>query len=417
MSNLKALGAIFLAAATLAGCKSTTTSDGSCSSDSQCPVGTRCDTDQGLCVCATDEACMPGYFCNHSGVCQGVAGCSSNQDCPIANTYCDALTGKCLIGPAEVVGSACGLASHCPYGSVCTDGACVEGCFDDGDCELGRICLDGQCTSGAGLCTTDAFCGYGERCDDATSPALCKVRPPWPVLPRVHVPLVHNRAVRRAADSCLVNSLESGGFSQFCGVHCSLGQECPNGHECHGVVILTQDVCTFTAECRCDPSTIRFATATCTVAAACDPRLPDGSPCTPDARACTYAGYRDCNGGVEGGAAACIVTKGQTNGNCTCATNDECGEDAVCVAGVCCTGTVRNDRDCALGENRVPASAPAPPTKTARATCATRAAARVRSPASRAPRAPTTAGPSRALTAGASSVRTARPSRACPAPT
>ncbi|MCK6551066.1 hypothetical protein L6R52_34845 [Myxococcota bacterium] len=334
-------------------CKSEQTTTGTCTADDQCAVpGTRCDSVTKRCVCAIDEACDVGFFCNSAGVCQEIAGCATNLDCR-EGTYCDVASGQCLQGPATMLGSACGLASHCPYGTVCRDGACTDGCFDDGDCVLGQLCIDGFCATGSNLCASDAFCEYGARCDDATTPAQCKEDRRGPYCRGCTFRTSMNpEPCDHPRNFCLINSLETGGFSQFCGVDCSLGQTCPNGYECHGVVILTQDECRSTAECRCDPSQIRFAEATCTLPSACDPRLPNGQP-DPDATGCTITGHAACNGGVEGGAAACVVAKGLTEGSCTCATNEDCAEGGTCVAGLCCGGSVREDRDCVGGENRV----------------------------------------------------------------
>lgn len=357
MTTIRFFGVIAAACLSAFGyvaCTKDAKTDNSCESNLDCfAPGTRCDLEVRQCVCATDEACADGFFCNRAGLCQAIAGCLSNIDCPREGTYCDAATGQCLPGPSLQLGSTCGLASHCPFGTICTDGSCVAGCFDDGDCPLGQVCLDGSCAGGDGVCADDSFCGYGERCIDSTSPATCRVDRRGPYCQGCSFRTVMNpEPCDHPRNFCLINSLEASGFRSFCGVDCSLGQECPNGYDCHGVVILTEDVCTFNAQCRCDPRTIRFATATCTVAAACDPRNPDGTPDT-NASACVFAGQRHCNGGVEGGPASCIVGKDQRFGNCTCATNDECGEGGICVDGVCCSGEIREDRDCAVGENRV----------------------------------------------------------------
>ena len=129
---------------------------------------------------------------------------------------------------------------------------------------------------------------------------------------------------------------------------CSIGQPCPNGYGCSSVVILTQTTCTNPAQCQCGGS-LRFATSTCTVAVACDPRLADGRP-DPDQPPCVFEGEPACNGGVEGGPATCVVPAGQTAGNCTCATDNDCEGDSVCTSGLCCSGTVRADRECRGGE-------------------------------------------------------------------
>ncbi|MCA9554820.1 MAG: hypothetical protein KC933_32620 [Myxococcales bacterium] len=343
--SFSTIAALFALAAS--GCSSNTPSTGLCTTDSECTLpGTRCDTGQGRCVCATDEACEADQFCNRAGVCQTLSGCTSNDDCRQEGTFCDRLSGQCLSGPSLQLGSLCGLASHCPYGSVCTDGKCSMGCFDDGDCVLGEACVDGTCQ--AGVCSQDAFCDYVEKCDDG----VCKQD--------FRGPYCRGCTQRTAANPepcdaprnfCLINNRELGGFTQFCGVDCSLGQACPNGFRCGGVVILTQQTCLGSAECQCGGQ-VRYAEATCTVPSACNPRLPNGDP-DPNATACFVEGHPGCNGGVDGGPNTCVVTRGQTDGNCTCTADTECADGSTCTAGLCCAGSVRPERECVGGEGTV----------------------------------------------------------------
>lgn len=295
-------------------------------------------------MCVLDEACPEGEFCNAAGVCQVRAGCIRSSECA-EGTFCDVVSGVCLSGSGGELHAACGIASHCPYGTICVAGTCEVGCFEDGDCLLGQLCIGGECASGDGLCATDEFCEYRERCIDGS----CKRDRRGPYCRGCSVPSAADPdPCDDARNFCLYNSEETGGFDHWCGVDCSLGQPCPNGYECDGVVILTERPCTFTAQCRCEAGGIRFATRTCTVAEACDPRAPDGAP-DPSASGCTFEGHADCGGGD----AACIVAKGVRSGSCTCDSNDDCTDGAVCVAGACCTGTIREDRECAVGESRV----------------------------------------------------------------
>lgn len=329
-------------------CKSSKPAN-SCTSNVECPLaGTRCNLETGQCVCSTDEACAEGQFCNSAGVCQTRAGCQINTDCG-ANSYCDIDSGKCLPGPALGLGSACGLADHCPYGTLCTEGTCQVGCFDDGDCQLGQICSGGVCATGDNICSNDAFCDFKERCQQNQ----CKVDRRGPYCRGCSQPTQLNPTpCDEARNFCLINSQESGGFAQFCGVDCSLGQPCPNGYDCNGIIILTQDVCHSTAECRCQAGQIHVATSSCTIPTPCDPRNPDGSPNT-TAAGCTLSGEAQCNHGTEGGPNDCFVARGLTTGSCSCTTNDECAAGQACVAGLCCGGMVRDNRDCVGGENRV----------------------------------------------------------------
>lgn len=338
----------------LSACSGNTVPVGICTNDSECTIpGTRCDLSQMQCVCATDEACDSESFCNSAGVCQKRTGCAITADCG-AGTFCDIASGLCLQDPGEPgLGSPCGLSSQCPYGTVCRDGTCQEGCFGNGDCPLGQICVDGFCfTGGPGerLCTDNNFCEYGDVCgtdnrcrEDRRGPYCRGCSPRSSTNPN---PCDDRR------NFCLLNTQELGGFTNFCGVDCSTGQDCPSGYGCSNIVVLTRSTCSNTAECRCG-GPVTFASATCSVAEPCRPTLPDGTP-DPDAQSCVVAGAPACNGGVEG-QADCVVPVGQTSGNCTCASNSDCSEGGTCVAGLCCGGSVRPEEDlrCVGGEGRV----------------------------------------------------------------
>src|ERR1700682_4998904 len=108
--------AVMLAALAYLPACSKTVATNVCKKDADCTApGTRCDVAAMQCVCSTNEACGKGEFCNHSGVCQGLAGCSVNADCTKPNTFCDISSGTCLDGAPLALGSNCGLAEHCPF--------------------------------------------------------------------------------------------------------------------------------------------------------------------------------------------------------------------------------------------------------------------------------------------------------------
>lgn len=323
--------------------------------------GARCNVASGQCLCLSDEACADGSFCNSVGICQIRSGCARNQDCASEpGTYCDLASGQCLCPEFDTDGtciqastvelaSSCGASVHCPPGSVCTDGRCVEGCFDSGDCQLGEICSDGVCFGEEGICENNDFCEYGELC----SGNACENDGRGPYCRGCTQRTVQNpEPCDRPRNFCLNNSLENGGFNQICGVDCSLGQPCPSGYQCSGVVILTDDECASNGQCQCPSQDLSLATQTCTVSLACDPKLPDGSPDN-DTTFCVDEGLAACNGGTEGGEGACIRVRGETEGQCTCVEDDDCAEGSTCVSGACCAGPVREDRACAVGEGRV----------------------------------------------------------------
>jgi hypothetical protein len=265
----------------------------SCNNDGECNApGTRCNLEIRQCICLTDEACAETEFCNLAGVCQEKPGCTRNLDCAsVEGSYCDLASGRCIPGPVFEVGSECGLGTHCPPGTICEGHVCEPACYDDGDCLLGRICHNGMCLEDASLCNDDSFCGYAERCTQQQ----CKRDRRGPFCRGCSPRTAQNpEPCDDSKNFCLVNRSETGGFSHYCGVDCSLGQNCPNGFECQFIAVLTEDVCTNHAQCQCDPRRIQ------------------GS-CSSNS---------DCNGGT-------------------------------CVFGVCCTGTIRDDRQCVSGEGQV----------------------------------------------------------------
>lgn len=314
--------------------------------------GTRCNEETLQCVCATDEACKEGEFCNLAGSCQELSGCRVNSECTLEGQFCDAESGRCLEGPPDQLSSKCGLASHCPLRTICAGRECIVGCHDDGDCPLGEICYDdgngAACAFAEGICSEDDYCGYGERCRgnecrrDRRGPYCrgCSRRTG-----------LNPEPCEDGRNFCLINSAERGGFSRFCGVDCSLGQECPNGYGCNYVVILTDDLCTTNAQCQCDRDKISFATSTCTITESCLPRNSDGSPAT-DASFCVERGHSDCNPGGTGDA-SCLVPRGDIAGFCTCDDDSDCAAGGVCVGGQCCGGEVDTERRCRVGEARV----------------------------------------------------------------
>ena len=343
-----------LAMATLlSACSSDKSTDNTCVEDLDCVApGTRCDIEAQQCVCGTDEACADGEFCNLAGSCQKKSGCSRNSECLGDNEFCDLKSGRCLEGPKEQLDSACGLVSHCPLRTICDGSQCIVGCHDDGDCPLGEVCYDDgtgrACATGTGLCSEDAFCDYGEQCQGNE----CKKDRRGPYCRGCSRRTALNpEPCDDARNFCLINSAETGGFRQFCGVDCSLGQECPNGYDCNFVVILTDDVCTTNAQCQCDRDKISFATRTCTVSDPCVPVNSDGSPAA-DATFCVNTGHLDCNPGGEGDA-SCLVPRGDTAGFCTCDDDSDCADGGTCVGGQCCGGDINLERQCRVGEARV----------------------------------------------------------------
>ena len=288
----------------LAGCSGKAQFANGCANNDECPVGAFCRINRadtaGICVCRSDEACGAGEICNSQGICQARSACRSNAECP-QERFCDLGSGECIER------TKCGSGVHCLPGTVCdpNQDRCIEGCVDDGDCPLYSVCarqtgqeIYGTCLSGR--CSDKSFCDFGQfcvngSCADATNPNFCADC---------------GQGVSGCSDPndfCLINSSYDPGRPQsggpnFCGVECTQETECPNGYECGGVVLLTQDQCTQDAEC-------------------------------------------------GGGGRQCVLGEGDLRGFCTCVNDQDCAFEA---APPTCTGTCggfgvqacRTDADC-----------------------------------------------------------------------
>ena len=286
-----------LLASLAGGCKEEQRFEGECATDADCPVGAYCLGD--LCACRSSEACAEGEFCNSQHLCQRRAGCRENGDCPDpASTFCDVGSGQCI--PK----TGCGSDAHCVAGQVCDVQAqrCIDGCYDHSDCPLYSICqkaVDTPTTRGACLsdrCGDRSYCAYGEVCNGG----MCAVAPD----PNHCIPCdpASPTACGDPANFCLINvdydaSDPSTGASNYCGVECDPANDtCPNGYNCSGVILLTQDLCTQNSEC-CDAA--------------------NAAECCPD-------GDRSCDN-----KRICVGGEGHTRGSCTCLTDEDCAIDKV----------------------------------------------------------------------------------------
>jgi hypothetical protein len=242
-SKLSTLLALALLSTAALACSGKQAFVGDCAADSDCGVGARCKItgadDRGLCVCRSDEACQDGEVCNSQGVCQARSGCRSNAECD-ATRFCDLGTGDCLER------TRCGSDVHCPPGTICdpSRGACVDGCRENGDCTLGAVCEGGRCLKGR--CADKSFCEYGDICVGGA----CQPHPNGAFCQDCG----QGRPCPSPTDYCLLNSgydpaRPDTGSASFCGVSCSSEDQCPNGYQCGGVVLLTSDQCTQDAQC------------------------------------------------------------------------------------------------------------------------------------------------------------------------
>ncbi|MFO7178742.1 MAG: hypothetical protein DIU78_008600 [Pseudomonadota bacterium] len=124
-----------------------------CATDADCPAGSRCYTDAGICI----EACSVGYGVDPK--------CQQRADM------------ACSVVPRRQGEAACTDDSQCSGPARCVDGVCwepIEACWfqcgGDFDCDTGL-----RCDLGVGLCTdqdvgSDAI---GAQCDPAAAEDTC----------------------------------------------------------------------------------------------------------------------------------------------------------------------------------------------------------------------------------------------------
>ncbi len=156
---------------------------GQCNVSSDCPGSEVCTN--GLCGCATDQACPAATpNCVLDGG-PGVCGCTANASCTGANEVCDSsqgLAGACVLS-CSAPGGVC-LANTDTGEGVCdtTSGLCVQ-CLTNAQCTdvLSPFCVSGNCAE----CNADADCAaldagtpycsqaLGGLCVECTAPSQC----------------------------------------------------------------------------------------------------------------------------------------------------------------------------------------------------------------------------------------------------
>lgn len=120
-----------------------------------CPVETYCDLMSGTCMigCTKDEECDAGRICDPVKR-ECFPGCREDVDCA-KGQICEGL--MCEVG--------CRKDADCAANEICDGTTCRLGCHADAECPAGQICDDTVCREG---CTSDADCkAPGEICDDA----------------------------------------------------------------------------------------------------------------------------------------------------------------------------------------------------------------------------------------------------------
>jgi len=178
-----------------------------CSSDEDCAVGLRCDTEESLCGTPTlcdDVTCEMGFICDpRLGEC--IADSCSGQDPAMCvgngrsivwdNDACSCV--ECIdVSDCPNLGDVCndnGQCSPCPTpcdsgtpgtcqgkdGSYCVDGCCLE-CIGHTDC-VNQVCVNGacvdfpKCAASPDLCPSGTTC-IEDECKADTSTGECDPR-------------------------------------------------------------------------------------------------------------------------------------------------------------------------------------------------------------------------------------------------
>ena len=269
-----------------------------CSDNNSCTVDT-CDPSKGClfvllpdqATCNDGNACTLGDFCDHDGLCKGVAQVCDDQD-PCTADACVPGTGSCVFSPAT--GAPCSDGQACTSGDACKAGVCQSGAAVV--CDDGEGCTEDSCDPSSGKCLflpTTTPCSDGNACTqgDVCSGGVCAPGPLTDCDDKNPCNI----------DGCDVSTGSCSHLSVADGVGCSDGDACTAGDECQkgvcqpGVAPQCADGNACTSD-GCDP-----ASGLCVF----EPLT--ASPCD-DGDSCTVAD--SCQGGVcQAGIETCQCKK------------------------------------------------------------------------------------------------------------
>jgi hypothetical protein len=122
------------------------------------------------------------------------------------------------------------------------------------------------------------------------------------------------------ANFCLVDR-KVDYYMTYCGVDCSLGQQCPFGYDCENVLLLTSGLCSVDTDC---PTT--------------------GGPCASD----TDCEGARCNADAGRCAGKCSYNEDSLQGFCTCTQDSDCPTDSCNATSRTCSLT---QKTCTLDGN------------------------------------------------------------------
>jgi len=189
------------------------TRDLDCLPAGECPTGTMCDEDTGLCSTACFEgACAGDFSCSAGNVCVEAACAARTEPCP-DGTLCRA--GSCVAPCDGVV---------CPAGRLCAGGACIDPCAGV-ICPSMQICIAAE--PGA-----RTICGPACTCSDLASSVICgadrtcDARPESPSAGHCVDPGCET-AICATTEACTAGTCRD----RCDGVVCPVGQACRAG-EC-----------------------------------------------------------------------------------------------------------------------------------------------------------------------------------------
>jgi hypothetical protein len=228
----------------LAGCSDAAPFGGECKRDSDCEEYEKCDLLDHRCVCASDQACAPGEFCNLSGSCQQKTSCVSNLDCPDDGTFCDVTSGECI----EAV--KCTTDIQCDIGQICENNLCRSGCRETSDCDLmaREVCVGGECIPGR--CEYNSYCEFGKVCNPQTQG--CE-QPAEPYCTHgcdyTCSTCGDNKEIGPCGDPSIICGRYQAGGETYCWVPCVEHADCPSGYLCRPNTVDWDPGCNVVEDC------------------------------------------------------------------------------------------------------------------------------------------------------------------------